>query len=178
MTCNGLERYQFKYTEGQLVSVFEYFDGSGAAILPPSRYDLSGAQPAGFASWAEFLESLRNDCKQEAEVFVVRLDGSKTGASVAKIEGDTLTAADIGNTFTLTGEYLSYATQWLGDSEQDAVLDWNDISYLAGIGSGSALYQHALLPALTDSENLIHDDEIVLTAQAGAFVEFRFKRLQ
>ena len=119
-----------------------------------------------------------NPLKFKAEVFVVRLDGSATGAAIARIEGAPFAMTDIGNTFTLSGEYLSYTTQWLGDSEQNAVLEWNDISYLAGHGSGSAGYAHAMLPQLTDSENLIHNDPIVLTAKVGAYIEFRFKKLK
>lgn len=151
----------------------------GVSGLPVWYYALPN-NPSSPIDPASFLGggSIGKCSEDEAEVFVVRLDGNKTGVSVAKIEGDALVAADIGNTFTLSGKYLSYTTQWLGDSEQNAILDWNDISYLAGRGSGSAGYLHASLPSLTDSENLIHDDEIVLTAQADAFVEFRFKRLQ
>jgi hypothetical protein len=113
-----------------------------------------------------------------AEVYVVRLNGNTTGVSIPKLEGQTVTVADVGNTFTLSGEYVSYVTQWLGDSVQDAILNWNGLQYLAGLGSGSATYQHALLPALTDSENNIHNETIVLTADPGAFIEFRFKRLK
>ena len=113
------------------------------------------------------------------DVYVVRLSGDATGASTARLEGSGFVAGDVGNTFTLGGtgvfpEYTSYAAAWMGDTVQDAELRWNGVSYLAGAGSGSAGYQHALLPFLRGDEGVLHDAEIVLTAQPGAFVEFRF----
>lgn len=178
MSCKGLERYQFKYVGGQLASVFEYFDASGNAIIPPTEYQTSGSAPTGFTTWAAFLESLQNDCKDEAEVFVVRLHGDVAGTATEVREGDGFTGANLGNTYTLTGEYLSYDTAWMGDTNHNETLDWNGITYRAGIGSGSARYAHSQLPALTDPGKLIHDNDITLTVSAGAFVEFRFKRLQ
>lgn len=114
-----------------------------------------------------------------SKVMVIRLDGNQTFASTAREEGLAHTSADVGNTFTIGAgsafpEYYSYTTQWLGDSEQNAQLDWNGLGYRAGYGSGSAGYQHASLPEL-DYHGLTQTTEIVLFANPGAYVEYRFR---
>lgn len=114
-------------------------------------------------------------------IYVVRLDGNLTTPAQAKAEGDGFTVADAGNTFILGGsggfpEYVSYTSHWLGDSVQDAKIDWNGLEYHAGFGGGSAGYAQARLPALSESsQKEIHTQEIAIQANAGAFVELRFK---
>lgn len=114
------------------------------------------------------------------EIFVVRLAGDATGTATARIEGVGFSGADVGNTYTIGAgsaftDYVSYSAIWLGDTVQDAPLDWNGLSYRAGLGSGSAGYQHASLPSLGEVLGETHTDTIALTANAGAFIEFRFK---
>lgn len=118
----------------------------------------------------------------EDGVYVVRLSGDATGSAVARPEGLGASTADVGNTFTLGvgnpifEEYISYSTAWMGDTEQDAVLEWNGLSYRAGQGSGSAGYMHSSLPQLSEgSSGEKHNDTIVLAALPGAHIEFRFK---
>lgn len=120
-------------------------------------------------------------CVKSFQIHVVRLAGSATGAATARLEGAGFDTADVGNTFSVgTGsafpEYVSYAVQWMGDSEAGAALDWNGLSYLAGVGGGSAGYAMAGLPLLSEGgDGSRQDAPITWTAQAGAFVEIRFK---
>ena len=76
---SGLERYQFQYVAGQLISVLEHFDTSGSALLPPTEYFLSGVNPTGFASWVEFLESLYNECDVKTDEAVIDCYTDGTG---------------------------------------------------------------------------------------------------
>ncbi len=115
-------------------------------------------------------------------VYVVRLSGNVNATAVARLEGLGASTADIGNTFTigagspLFGSYVSYTTHWMGDTAQDSELQWNGLTYRAGVGSGSAGYMHSGLPAMSEgSSGEKHTDTIVLRADAGAHIEFRFK---
>lgn len=171
--------------DGTTQSIVIHYEHGKSSITADTTYsDAGGVFFTPLATDTVTIGECCADCKKEYEVYVVRLSGDATGTSNAIIEADGFAAGDVGNTFTLGGasafpEYVSYSAQWLGDSMQDAILDWNNISYLAGIGSGSATYYHAMLPALTDSsEQEFHTQEITLTANAGAYVEFRFKVLK
>lgn len=152
------------------IPIATYFSDRAGTVIDESIYLGGGIASLGAC-----------EITNEYEVYVVRLDGNVSGVSNAKIEGKSFVTGDIGNTFSigtasLFPEYVSYSAIWFGDTEQDARLDWNDISYLAGVGSGTAGYLHSSLPELTDSNNgEIHQSPIILLAQSGAFVEFRFK---
>lgn len=118
----------------------------------------------------------------EDGVYVVRLSGDATGSAVARPEGLGASTADVGNTFTLGvgnpifEEYISYSAIWMGDTAQDAPLEWNGLTYHAGRGSGTAGYAHSQLPLLSEgSSGEKHNDAIVLQAGPGAHIEFRFK---
>lgn len=152
------------------IPIATYFSDRTGAIIDESSYLGGGVATLGGCS-----------VSNEYEIYVVRLDGNVANTSTAKLEGQSLAVGDIGNTFSIGvgspfPEYVSYSAIWFGDTEQDARLDWNDISYLAGIGSGTAGYLHSSLPELTDgNDDETHESSITLLAQPGAFVEFRFK---
>lgn len=118
--------------------------------------------------------------EEKTRVYTVRLNGDRTGPSTARIEGAGHDDAnDIGNTFSIGqgsdfGEYLAYSTIWMGNTTQNSILMWNQKAYLAGTGSGDAGYAHSQLPYLDDDYSSTHRDPIVLEAQTGAAIEFRF----
>ena len=121
------------------------------------------------------------DPETQYGIHVVRLDGSLTNAATARLEGAAFVAGDVGNTFSIGAgsafpEYVSYSVQWLGDTADNATLEWNDLVYIAGLGGGSAGYAKASLPSLSEAgDGSRQDAPIAWTAQPGAFVEIRFK---
>lgn len=116
-------------------------------------------------------------CPVQSKVMVVRLSGTSTNVNaVAKEEGSGFLASDVGSSYTFPPEYSSYTAQWLGDTLHDATLEWNDVVYRAGVGSGSAGYAHASLPELSEAGvNESHKSPIIVKANPGAFVEIRIK---
>lgn len=110
------------------------------------------------------------------EIMVVRLDGSLTNDATAKPEGIGALITDVGNTFTLPAlGYYGYDLAWLGDTNRGAILEWNGISYRAGLGGGTAGYSFSELP-VREFTGELGTHSIVLTAQVGAYLELRFKK--
>lgn len=145
-------------------------------------FDSAGNQVTNATLIAELVAADDAECDLDYyDVYVVRLHGDRTGVSTAKIEGQGHVLTDVGNTFTLGGsgpfpEYVSYSADWLGDTNQNGVLEWNGLGYRAGFGSGTAGYAHSRLPTLTEShKDETHTNEIVLAVDQNTFVELRFK---
>jgi hypothetical protein len=103
-----------------------------------------------------------------SEVQVVRLDGSLAVAATPFIN---FTAGTAGNTYSLVGPYRSFSAVWLPATNIGASFTINGVSYLAGVGAGTAFYV-SLLPGVINNGGIeVHNGTILFTAGAGAFVE-------
>ncbi len=150
---------ELSYDSGVLT--VSYFDEAGGSVVPVTNPVLpfTGAT-AGRDTYVE----------------LVRLSGNVVGVAVPEIpvHPNNLVLQNLvaGNTYTVTGPRRSTSWRFLRETIQDAVLDVNSRSYVAGFGP---VYSEIGTSFTAEPGGNLNYDQ-VFTAQADAFAEILIER--